>query len=124
MRVTLAEKGGYGEIPAGKISLIPEGPALPPRRTQGNDVKSIFVGNLNVATTGEELWELFAAYGKVEHVNIIKDRETGLARGFAFVEMTNEDEAAHAIQALNGSVLRDCTLSVDYARPRIERRAS
>jgi len=124
MRVALVEKGGYGEIPAEKVLLIPEVPALPPRRTQGNDVKSIFVGNLDVATTGEELWELFAAYGKVEHVNIIKDRETGLARGFAFVEMTNEDEAAHAIQALNGSVLRDRTLSVDYARPRIERRAS
>jgi hypothetical protein len=88
MRVALAEKGGYSEIPAGKVLLIPEVPALPARRTQGNDVKSIFVGNLDVATTREELWELFAAYGKVEHVNIIKDRETGLARGFAFVEMT------------------------------------
>jgi RNA recognition motif-containing protein len=87
-------------------------------------VKSIFVGNLDVATTTEELWELFAAYGTVEHVNIIKDLETGLARDFAFVEMTNEDQAAHAIQALNGSVLRDRTLSVDYARPRIVRRAS
>jgi RNA recognition motif-containing protein len=87
-------------------------------------VKSIFVGNLDVATTQEELWELFEAYGKVEHVNVIRDRETGLARGFAVVEMTNEDEAAQAIRTLNGSILRDRTLSVDYARPRIERRAS
>lgn len=86
-------------------------------------MKSIFVGNLDAATTKEELCKLFEVHGKVEHVNIIKDRETGLPRGFAFVEMTNETEAAQAIEALNGSNLRDRILSVDYARPRIERRA-
>lgn len=87
-------------------------------------MKSIFVENLNVKTTKEELRKLFETYGKVEHVNIITDRETGLPRGFAFVEMTNESEAARAIEALNGSVLRGRSLRVDYARPRIDRRAS
>ena len=67
-------------------------------------MKSIFVGNLDAATTQEELWKLFEAYGKVEHVNVIKDRESGLPRGFAFVEMTNESEAARAIKTLNGSI--------------------
>jgi len=81
-------------------------------------VKSIFVGNLDAEITEEELWKLFAAYGTVEHVNIIRDRETGLPRGFAFVEMTNEEEAAKAVEAMNGSTLRKCTLSVEYARPR------
>jgi RNA recognition motif-containing protein len=94
-----------------------------PNQTQGNGVKSIFVGNLDVKTTEEELGNLFEGYGKVEHVNIIGDRESGLPRGFAFVEMTNEDEAAKAIEALNGSILRDHTLRVDYARPKLERRA-
>jgi cold-inducible RNA-binding protein len=87
-------------------------------------VKSIFVENLDVETTKEELRKLFETYGKVEHVNIITDRETGLPRGFAFVEITNESEAARAIKTLNGSTLRDRTLRVDYARPRRERRAS
>jgi cold-inducible RNA-binding protein len=81
-------------------------------------VKSIFVGNLDAEATEEELWKLFGVYGTVEHVNIIRDRETGLPRGFAFVEMTNAEEAAKAIQTMNGSILRHRTLSVEYARPR------
>ena len=87
-------------------------------RSWDTGVKSIFVGNLDAEVTEEELWELFGVYGTVEHVNIIRDRETGLPRGFAFVEMTNEGEAAKAIDAVNGSILRDRTLSVEYARPR------
>jgi RNA recognition motif-containing protein len=87
-------------------------------------MNSIFVENLGIETTQEELRKLFEAYGVVEHVNIIEDRETGLPRGFAFVEMTNDSEAAHAIKALNGYILRDHTLKVDYARPRRERHAS
>ena len=53
-------------------------------------------------------------------VHIIVDRDTGLPRGFAFVEMTNKTEAEKAIQALNGSILRDRTLDVNYALPRPE----
>ena len=67
---------------------------------------------------------LFEAYGQVVQVHIIVDRDTGLPRGFAFVEMTNDAEAEKAIQALNGSILRDRTLDVNYARPRPERPAA
>jgi len=87
-------------------------------------VKNLFVGNLGSEVTHEELRQLFGAYGQVAQVHIILDRDTGLPRGFAFVEMSNESEAEKAIQALNGSILRGRALSVDYARPRPERPAA
>jgi RNA recognition motif-containing protein len=90
----------------------------------GNDVESLFVGNLDSETTQEELRQLFETYGEVVQVHIIRDRDSGLPRGFAFVEMTNRAEAERAIQALNGSILRDRTLSVSYALPRPERPAA
>ena len=83
-------------------------------------MKNLFVGNLGSEVTHEELRRLFEAYGEAQ-VHIIVDRDTGLPRGFAFVEMTNEAEAEKAIKALNGSMLRDRTLYVNYARPRPER---
>ena len=61
---------------------------------------------------------------EVEQIYIIRVRERGLRREFAFVEMTNEAEADQAIKALNGSSLRNRTLMVDYARPRPERPAA
>ena len=87
-------------------------------------MKILVVGNLGSEVTLEELRRLFEAYGRVVQVHIIVDRDTGLARGFAFVEMTNDAEAGKAIRALNGSILRDRTLDVDYARPRPERPAA
>ena len=87
-------------------------------------MKSLFVGNLDSETTQEELRQLFEAYGQVMQIHIIRDRDSGLPRGFAFVEMTNAAEAEKAIKALNGSFLRDHTLSVSYARPRPERPAA
>jgi len=87
-------------------------------------VKSIFVGNLDVETSEEELRRLFETYGQVEQIYIITDRENGLPRGFAFVEMTNKADADQAIRALNGTSLRDRLLVVDYARPRPERPAA
>ena len=83
-------------------------------------MKNLFVGNLGSEVTHEELRRLFEAYGQVVQVHIIVDRDTGLPRGFAFVEMTNDAEAEEAIKALNGSILRDRALDVDYARPRPE----
>ena len=91
---------------------------------RGNVVKNLFVGNLSSEVTHEELRRLFEAYGEVAQVHIIVDRDTGLPRGFAFVEMTNDAEAEKAIRALNGSILRDRTLDVNYARPRPERPAA
>jgi len=84
-------------------------------------VKNLFVGNLGSEVTHEELRRLFEAYGPVVQVHIIVDRDTGLPRGFAFVEMA---EAERAIRALNGSILRDRTLDVNYARPRPKRPAA
>jgi cold-inducible RNA-binding protein len=86
-------------------------------------VKNLFVGNLGPEVTHEEIRRLFEAYGQVAQVHVIVDRDTGSPR-FAFVEMTNETDAEKAIQALNGSILRDRTLSVEYARPRPERPAA
>ena len=87
-------------------------------------MKNLFVGNLGPEVTHEELRQLFEAFGQVVQVHIIVDRDTGLPRGFAFVEMTNDAEAEKAIKALNGSILRDRTLDVNYARPRPERPAA
>jgi hypothetical protein len=91
---------------------------------RGNVVKNLFVGNLGSEVTHEELRRLFEAYGQVVQVHIIVDRDTGLPRGFAFVEMTNDADAEKAIKTLNGSILRDRTLNVNYARPRPERPAA
>ena len=87
-------------------------------------MKNLLVGNLGSEVTHEDLRRLFEAYGEVAQVHIIVDRDTGLPRGFAFVEMTNDTEAEKAINALNGSMLRDRTLDVNYARPRPERPAA
>lgn len=84
-------------------------------------MKNIFVGNLEFSTTEDALRKLFEAYGPVERVNIMTDRETGRSRGFAFVEMTNEGEADKAIAALNGTNLGGRTLNVNEARPKAER---
>jgi len=87
-------------------------------------VKNLFVGNLDSEVTQEELRRLFEAYGQVMQVHIIRDRDTGLPPGFAFVEMKNEADAEKAIKALNCSILRDRALNVSYAQPRPERPAA
>ena len=82
---------------------------------------NLYVGNLPHSTTDSELRSLFAAHGTVENVNIITDRDTGRARGFAFVEMPNSGEAEKAIAALNGSELGGRTLNVNEAKPKSDR---
>ncbi|HXE30915.1 MAG TPA: RNA-binding protein [Terriglobales bacterium] len=86
-------------------------------------MKSIFVGNLSFGATEEELRNLFQNYGSVSRVSIMMDRETGRSRGFAFVEMNNDEEAESAISGTNGSSLGGRTLNVNEARPRPERPA-
>jgi cold-inducible RNA-binding protein len=78
----------------------------------------LFVGNLSYQTTQEDLTSIFSQYGAVESVNLITDRMTGQPRGFAFVEMTNRNEAETAISVLNGSDLQGRTLNVNEARPK------
>ena len=65
-------------------------------------MKSLFVGNMSFQTSEGELRELFAPFGQVTRVHMAMDRETGRARGFAFVEMPNDAEAAAAMTALDG----------------------
>jgi RNA recognition motif-containing protein len=81
-------------------------------------LKNIYVGNISFKTTEEDLNQAFAAYGQVDRVQIVKDRETGQARGFAFVEMPVDSDADKAMAALNGTDLGGRTLTVNEARPR------
>jgi cold-inducible RNA-binding protein len=81
-------------------------------------VTNIFVGNLSFQTTQDDLHSAFATYGSVERVNIVTDRDTGQARGFAFVEMTESQAAQTAISQLNGAELHGRTLNVNEARPK------
>jgi RNA recognition motif-containing protein len=82
---------------------------------------SIYVGNLAQTATEEDLRQAFGQYGTVSAVNIVKDRETGRPRGFAFVEMADGDEAAKAIKQLNLSEISGRSVTVDQARPKADR---
>ncbi|MGD0015638.1 MAG: RNA-binding protein [Bryobacteraceae bacterium] len=86
-----------------------------------NSVKNIFVGNLDFGATAESIRAMFEPYGAVERVNLMTDRDTGRSRGFAFVEMTDTEEADRAIAALNGTNLGGRTLNVNEARPKVDR---
>ncbi|MGQ4809866.1 hypothetical protein NKDENANG_03302 [Candidatus Entotheonellaceae bacterium PAL068K] len=81
---------------------------------------NIYVGNLPFSTTQEEIRDLFSAYGSVESVNLITDRETGRLRGFGFVTMASG--ANEAIDALDQTELGGRRLTVNPAKPREERR--
>lgn len=81
---------------------------------------NIYVGNLSFDATEDEVRQLFAEYGKVTSVALIKDKFTGQPRGFGFVEMADDSEANKAIQALNGREFRRRALTVNQARPREE----
>jgi len=81
-------------------------------------VTNIFVGNLSYQTTQEDLYAAFAAYGAVERVNIVTDRESGQPRGFAFVEMADRNDAENAIAKLNGAELNGRAMNVNEARPK------
>ncbi len=78
----------------------------------------IYVGNMSYSTTEQVLQEQFSAYGTVEEVAVINDRETGRPRGFAFVTMANDDEGRTAIESLNGADVDGRTLVVNEARPK------
>jgi len=84
-------------------------------------MKNIFVGNLSFGATEGAVRSLFEAYGSVERVSIITDRDTGQAKGFGFVEMSNNAEADRAIAELNGRDLDGRALNVNEARPKTER---
>ena len=79
---------------------------------------NIYVGNLPYSTTPDDLREIFASFGEVAAARIVNDRETGRAKGFGFVEMTDDAEAEAAINALNGQENNGRTLTVNEAKPR------
>lgn len=80
----------------------------------------IYVGNMSFKTTEDTLRDLFGQHGTVDEVAVVNDRETGRPRGFAFVTMSNDDEARAAIDAINGQEFEGRTLNVNEARPKTE----
>ncbi len=84
-------------------------------------MKNLYVGNLPHSTTEAELRSIFQEHGAVERVSLVTDRDTGRARGFGFVEMTNAAEADKAIAALDGSDLGGRAMKVNEAKPKTDR---
>lgn len=84
-------------------------------------MKNIYVGNLDYNVTEQDLRTAFEAYGQVDNVTIMRDRDTGQPRGFAFVEMANDEEAQKAIAGTNGTQLGNRNINVNEARPKTER---
>jgi cold-inducible RNA-binding protein len=84
-------------------------------------MRNIFVGNLAFRTSEGDIRSLFEAYGAVDRVSIMTDRDTGRSKGFGFVEMGNDQEGDRAIDALNGRELDGRNLTINQARPREDR---
>jgi len=85
--------------------------------------KKLFVGGIPFACTDDRLREHFAQAGSVESATIIMDRATGRSKGFGFVEMASDEDAAKAVSMLNGSDLDGRSINVSEARPMTERPA-
>lgn len=81
-------------------------------------VLNIYVSNLPYRLSNEELRDIFAAYGEVSRVKIVKDKDTNRSKGFGFVEMLNDDEGKRAISELNDKDVGGRALRVNEARPR------
>jgi RNA recognition motif-containing protein len=114
----------------GRVSATCEGQGtLVFLRGQGDDQDTkgkkmnIYVGNLSYQTTEESLQQAFEAFGEVASVSIIKDKYSGVSRGFGFVEMPVKSEAIAAINGLNDEELNGRRLNVNEARPRGDRRS-
>ena len=84
-------------------------------------MNNILVGNLSLNVTEQDIRSLFDKHGMVRRCNMMTDRRTGLSRGFGFIEMKTDAEAAEAIVALNRTDLNGKTLKVNQARPRLHR---
>lgn len=81
-------------------------------------MKNVFVGNMSFEATEGGLRSLFEPFGEITRIQLITDRDTGRARGFGFVEMSNDEEAAKAIAALNGTQMDGRALNVNEAKPK------
>lgn len=83
--------------------------------------KKIYVGNLGYTVTSSDLQQLFAPHGTVQSAQVIEDRDAGRSKGFGFVEMSTDEEANNAIAALNGQMQGERALTVNEAKPRVNR---
>ena len=83
--------------------------------------RKLYVGNLPFETAEQDLRSLFAGAGEVDTVNMVRDQATGQARGFAFIEMSSDEDAQNAITTLNNYQLGGRALTVNEARPRAPR---
>ena len=81
-------------------------------------MKNVFVGNMSFETTESELRAVFEPYGELSRVSVVTDRDTGRARGFGFVEMSNDDEGTKAIAELNGKEINGRAWNVNEAKPK------
>ena len=81
----------------------------------------LYVGNLSFQTTSQELQQLFGQAGTVQSASVMEDRDTGRSRGFAFVEMSSQEEATSAIDQFNGKEVGGRALKVNEAKPRENR---
>ena len=84
-------------------------------------MKKLYVGNLSFDTTQDQITEMFTPHGDVKSAQLITDRDTGRSKGFGFVEMANDQEAAKAITALNGQMVGGRALTVNEAKPKEDR---
>jgi len=82
---------------------------------------NIYVGNLSYGVTDDDLQQLFAEYGTVVNVNLIKDRDTGNSKGFGFIEMENQADSEKAIKELDGNLLKGRNIKVNQTRPKNDR---
>ncbi len=83
-------------------------------------MKRLYVGNMSFQTTESDLRDLFASAGQVGDIHMVTERETGRSRGFAFVEMPDDEEAVKAIAAMNGKEIGGRALTVNEARPKTQ----
>lgn len=83
--------------------------------------KKLYVGNLAYSVTSSQLQDLFAQHGTVATATVIEDRMSGRSKGFGFVEMSSDEEADTAMNALNGQDLDGRALKINEARPKTER---
>jgi cold-inducible RNA-binding protein len=83
--------------------------------------KKIYVGNLGYSVTSSDLQTLFTPHGTVLSAEVIEDRDAGRSKGFGFVEMSSDEEATKAIAALNGQMQGERALTVNEAKPRVNR---
>ncbi|MFA5239709.1 MAG: RNA-binding protein, partial [Phycisphaerae bacterium] len=82
---------------------------------------NLYVGNLLFDVTESEIKELFEPFGQVTEIRMIMDKFTGKSKGFGFVEMPSKEEAEKAIEGLNGKDLRGRAMSVNEAKPKVDR---